>query len=131
MSSKLSAVEKKKASEILERTDRIAANIQDNHESWGMSFEAAKALVNEIDKVADDMEKHFFGDGSLNRRQVEVLKQAKVIQKDSDEGYMDTFNSPSAPHQTDADEGYMSAYKDDQSQAVDTGKSTSGRALAP
>ena len=45
---------------------------------------------------------------------------------------MDTFNAPMAPIQTDADENqYMSLFKDDQSQAVETGKSTTGRPLAP
>ena len=72
------------------------------------------------------------GADSLFKRQIHVLKEAKVVQKDADEGYMDTFNAPMAPIQTDADENsYMSLFKDDQSQAVETGKSTSGRPLAP
>jgi hypothetical protein len=131
MSTKLSAEQVKTANELLGRLDKIAAAIQANHESWGMPMAAAKPLVNDIDKVADELEKLAFGTDSLGRRQVEVLKQAKVIQKDSDEKYMDTFNAPMAPHQTDADEPYMAAYKDDQSQAVQVGKSTTGRPLAP
>lgn len=131
MSTKLSEEQVKTASSILGRLDRIAASIQANHEAWGMTQQQAKPVVNELDKLADDLEKHFFGESSLQRRQVEVLKQAKVIQKDSDESYMETFNSPMAPIQTDADEPYMAAYKDDQSQAVQTGKSTTGRPLAP
>lgn len=131
MSTKLSAEQSKQASELLGRLDKLAADIQANHESWGMSLEDAKPLVNGLDKLADDLEQRFFGAASLQRRQVEILKQAKVIQKDSDESYMDTFNSPMKPHQTDGDEPYMSAYADDQSQAVQTGKSTSGRPLAP
>lgn len=131
MSTKLSAEQSKVASELLGRLDRIVTQVQAKYASWGMKMPEAKALVNGLDKLADDLEAHFFGPTSLQRRQIEVLKQAKVIQKDSDEKYMDTFNSPMAPHQTDADEPYMAAYKDDQSQAVQTGKSTTGRPLAP
>jgi hypothetical protein len=120
------------ASKVLSRLDRIAQVIQDNHEKWGMNFDAARAVVNEIDKVADEVELHAYGPDSLFKRQVHVLRQAKVLTKDSDEGYMDTFNAPMAPIQTDADENqYMSLFKDDQSQAVEAGKSTTGRPLAP
>lgn len=131
MSTKLSADQAKKASEFLERVDKIAQEIQANHASWGMSLDEARPLVNGLDKLADDLESRFFGAASLQRRQIEVLKVAKVIQQDSDESYMKTFNSPMAPHQTDGDEPYMSAYADDQSQAVQVGKSETGRALAP
>ena len=120
------------ASKVLSRLDRIAQVVQDNHEKWGMNFEAARAVVNEIDKVADEVELQAYGPEHMFKRQVHVLRQAKVLQKDSDEGYMDTFNAPTAPIQTDADENeYMSLFKDDQSQAVETGKSTTGRPLAP
>lgn len=131
MSMKLSSEQSKAASDLLGRLDRIAAEVQKRYASWGMKMPEAKALVNGLDKLADDLESHFFGGDSLLRRQVELLKHAKVIQKDADEPYMDTFNAPMAPLQTDADEPYMAAYKDDQSQAVQTGKSTTGRPLAP
>jgi len=120
------------ASKVLSRLDRIAQVVQDNHEKWGMNFEAARAVVNEIDKVADEVEKLAYGEEHMFKRQVHVLREAKVLQKDTDEGYMNTFDAPMAPIQTDADENeYMSLFKDDQSQAVETGKSTSGRPLAP
>lgn len=120
------------ASKILARLDRVAQVIQDNHEKWGMNFEAAKAVVNEIDKVADRVELNAYGADHMLKRQVHVLRQAKVLQEDADEGYMDTFNAPTAPIQTDADESeYMSLFKDDQTEAVATGKSTTGRPLAP
>lgn len=128
---KISKEQSDRASALLGRLDRIALEIQKNHEGWGLSREAARPLVNHLDKVADEIEASVFGPESLLRRQTEVLKAAKVIQRDGDEGYMDTFNAPMAPHQTDADEPYMSAYRDDQSSAVQTGKSTTGRPLAP
>lgn len=120
------------ASKVLTRLDRIAQVIQENHDKWGMNFEAAKAVVNEIDKVADEVELNAYGADHMLKRQVHVLRQAKVIQEDEGEGYMDTFNAPTAPIQTDADENeYMSLFKDDQTIAVESGKSTTGRPLAP
>ena len=113
------------ANDILSRIDRVAKLIQDKSATWGVPFPEAKAIVNDLDKVADTIEVASFGEESFVRR------QAEVIQRDSDESYMDTFNAPMAPKQTDADEPYMAAYKDDQSTAVNDGKSTTGRPLAP
>jgi hypothetical protein len=124
---------KEEASKVLSRLDHMAGTIQDKHEAWGMPFVVAKELVNSIDKLADDIEASSMGPESLLKRQVHTLaKEGKVVQKDSDEGYMDTFNAPTAPIQNDADENaYMSLFKDDQTIAVETGKSTTGRPLAP
>ena len=123
--------DKKQADATLARLDKLAATIQAKHADWGMPFEQAREIVNAIDKTADEIETAAFGKDSLQRRQVEILRQAKVIQQDADEGYMGTFNAPSAPHQVDADEPYMSLYRDDQSTAVNEGKSSVGRPLAP
>lgn len=131
MATKLSAEQSKAASEILGRLDKVAGDIQSNFEAWGMPFEAAKSLVNHLDHVADDFEKTVFGSESLQKRQVEVLKTAQVIQRDPDEGYMDTFQSEHGVVQAEADEPYMTAYRDDQSSAVRHGQSTTGRPLAP
>jgi hypothetical protein len=129
---KLSKEQAEKASAALTRLDRVAASIQENHEAWGMSLQAAKSVVNYLDKVADEIEIATFGEESLARRQAHVMaKNAKVIQQDKDESYMATFSNPMEPHQTESDEPYMSAYGDDQSSAVASGKSTSGRPLAP
>lgn len=115
----------KDADAILTRLDKMAAHIEANHESWGMPFETAKAIVNDIDTVADAIESSTFGKESFQKR------QAEVIQKESDEPYMATFSNPMKPHQTESDEPYMRAYSDDQSSAVHHGKSTTGRPLAP
>jgi hypothetical protein len=120
---------KSDANTILARLDRVAAAIQENHAKWGMGFDVAKELVNDLDKTADEIEKASFGEESLMTRQVEVLKQAKVLQQDKDEKYMGTYNAPSAVHQSDRDEKYMSLYDDDQTQAVVSGKSSVGRPL--
>lgn len=118
-------MDKKAANNVLGRLDKLAGHIQENHEKLGLSFDDAKAIVNELDKTADEVETVVFGEESLLRR------QAEVIQRDSDEPYMDTFNSPTAPVQTDADEPYMDAFQDDESTAVDDGKDEAGRALNP
>ena len=111
--------------------DRLAATVQEKHESWGMKFAAAKDLVLALDKYADELEKAAYGDTSLTLRQAEVLKTAEVIQRDSDEKYMDTFKSPTKPIQTEADEPYMRAYADDDTSGVHHGKAENGRPLAP
>lgn len=120
------------ADRILARLDRIAATVQAKYAAWGMPFEAAKEIVNALDKTADDVEVSAFGASSLARRQAEIMgKSAKVVQRDADEKYMDHFKNPMEPVQVEADEKYMAAYKDDQSSAVGTGESMTGRKLAP
>lgn len=113
------------AEQVLSRIDRLASHIQTNHKTWGMPFEAAKAIVNELDKTADEIEIASFGKESFEKR------RAEVIQKESDEPYMSAFENPMKPIQTESDEPYMKAYKDDQSSAVSHGKTTTGRPLAP
>lgn len=137
--------------EMLGRLDKVASDIQANAQSWGIPFERARAIVNALDKTADTLEKVAFGSDSLRRRQAEMAfedrglakfardavgsfdyaKAAAVLQRDSDEPYMDTFKNPMAPHETDADEPYMSAYSDDQSSALDEGVSEDGEELTP
>jgi hypothetical protein len=109
----------------LSRLDKLAHTIQANHESWGMPFEVAKEIVNDLDRTADEIEIAAFGKESF------VKRQAEVIMREPDEPYMQTFENPMQPHQTDADEPYMSAYSDDQSSAVNHGKAENGRPLAP
>lgn len=125
----LSAEQKKAADAVLARLDKVAQDIMTHHESWGLSLEAAKPLVNHLDKIADSLEADLFGPESLLKRQVELMKTAALLQHDSDEPYMQTFANPMSPHQTDSDEPYMQAYGDDDSSAVRGGKTTTGRPL--
>lgn len=122
---KISAEQKTAANIALNRLDRIAQTVQAKHEAWGMPFEEAKAIVNALDRTADEIEIATFGKESFERRRAEVL------QREQDEPYMDTFENPQAPIQTDADEPYMQAYADDQSSDVIHGVSETGRPLAP
>jgi len=128
---KLSAKDSKRVSEILGRLDKAAGMIQDKAAEWGMPFDEAKEVVNTLDLAADNLEQMSFGEESLQRRQIEVLasvKEAEVIQRDSDEPYMSTFET-GAVIQQDADEPYMSAYRDDDTSGVNHGTSTTGRPL--
>jgi len=129
MTTKLSAEQSKQASDILTHLDNLALAVKAKFASWGMTQEDAKKVVNGLDSVADNFERATFGEESLQKRQAEIC--AAVIQRDSDEPYMDTFQNPHQPVQTDADEPYMGAYGDDQSSAVDTGKEENGEALVP
>ena len=125
------------ANRILGRLDRMASHVQENYEGWGMPFEAARDIVNALDATADEIESVAFGPESLAVRQEEVVvastrgKQAQVIQQDSDEKYMTAFDNPMDPVEVESDEPYMKAYSDDQSSAVRSGKSSTGRPLAP
>jgi len=118
------------ADRILARLDKLASTIQAQHEQWGIPFEAAKSMVNDLDKTADEIEVVAFGERSLHERQAELVT-AKVVQRESDEPYMDTFQNPQSPHQVESDEPYMSAYQSDDSSEVIRGRSESGRRLAP
>lgn len=150
---RLSSEQKAAANNVLGHLDSLAKDIQKNHETWGLSFKAAKKLVNHLDKIADKTESLLFGAESLLSRQAELAvasdsfkrealndglvtratlsKAAKVLQRDADEPYMDTFKNPMSPHETDSDEPYMAAYGDDQSSAVVEGEDDTGRELAP
>jgi hypothetical protein len=150
---RLSSEQKGAANQILGQLDALSQSITSHRQKWGMSFEAAKKLVNHLDRIADSTEALVFGQDSLRNRQAEVAllddglradlldnglvtasqmsKAAKVLQRDSDEPYMDTFKNPMSPIETDSDEPYMSAYGDDQSSAVNDGEDDTGRELAP
>ena len=150
---RLSSEQKTSANQILASFDQLAQSIQENYQKWGMAPEVAKKLVNHLDRTADDAETFFFGENSLQTRQAEIAlaspdfrrdavasglmrpaqiaKAARVIQRESDEPYMDTFKNPMSPIDTNSDEPYMSAYGDDQSSAVVDGEDDTGRDLAP
>lgn len=131
MSSKITTTPEK-INAVLARLDRMASIVQENHEKWGMKFAAAKDLTNEIDKIADTLELATYGEDSLLNRQASVMKIAEVLESDSDESYMNAFESTTEPHQIDADEaGYMNLFKDDQSSALLHGKTVAGKALLP
>jgi hypothetical protein len=125
-----------KADSLLGRLDHLAATIQDKYAAWGIPLRVAKTLVNAVDQVADELETSVYGEESLESRKEEVAKEAssrkaQVIQRETDEPYMDTFKNPMQPHQVNTDEKYMDLYKDDQSSGVGHGETTTRRKLVP
>lgn len=118
-------IAKSEAELILARLDKLAGYIQKNASAWGIPFDDAKGMVNDLDRTADEIETAAFGVESFQTR------QAEVIQKESDEPYMATFENPQSPHQVEADEPYMSAYSSDDSSGVNHGKSENGKPLTP
>lgn len=104
--------------------DTIARHIEENGNRIGLRAASAASAVKSLDMIADALESELFGPANL------AARKAKVLQKDSDESYVATFDAPMAPHQVDGDEPYMGAFSDDQSAAVQQGKSSTGRPLA-
>jgi hypothetical protein len=121
------------ANTLLSRLDKAAGTIQANYDKWGMDFETAKALVQDLDKTADEIEIAAFGKESFTRR------QAEVIRREPDEPYMKTFEVNPSPVQIEADEPYMKLYdlgdpmrgREDQSSNMLHGISTTDRPLTP
>jgi hypothetical protein len=121
------------ANDILTRLDKVAGVIQANYDKWGMDFETARSLVQDLDKTADEIEIASFGKESFQRR------QAEVVRREPDEPYMDTFKVNPEPVQIEADEPYMKLYdlgdpmrgRPDQSSNMLHGISTTDRPLTP
>jgi len=61
----------------------------------------ASSLIRAIDGFADRFEVAAFGKDNLQRR------MAKVLKRDPDEKYMETFENVNKPLKTDADEEFM------------------------
>jgi hypothetical protein len=66
----------------------------------------ASHLAHDIDAFSDKFEVAVYGKENLQRRASRLI-QAKVVQRDSDEKYMETFENTVKPITTDADEKYM------------------------
>jgi len=99
----------------LTKLDRVANTLERLASDGKIDKEWAAKSIHSIDSYADKLQVAAFGPDSLKRH------QAKVIKKDSDEPYMDTFDNPVKPIQTDADESYMHKVdKSFNSDAIDT-----------
>lgn len=89
------------ANKILTNLEHSATEIEKLASEKHLDAKIATDLVSKIDDFADKFEIAFFGEESFKRR------QAKVIQRDKDEPYMDTFDNPNKVIQSDKDEPYM------------------------
>lgn len=97
-------IEKQVANRVLANLDETANKIEALAKSGKMDPRLAAALTKDIDSFADKFQVAAFGPDSLKRH---AQKVAKVLQKDSDEKYMDTFDNPNKVLQSDSDEPYM------------------------
>lgn len=103
------------ANQILSDLDNTANQIEGLAAKGLITRKAAETIVQKIDGFADKFQVAAFGPDNLRNH------QAKVLKRDTDEKFMDTFNSPSKPHQTDADETFMhKVEKSFNSDAIDT-----------
>lgn len=93
--------------------NKVLANLDDTATRIGalvkegkMDARLASSIVRDIDAFADKFEIAAFGQESFNARRAK-MRQAKVIEHDPDEKYMETFQNTVKPLETDPDEGYM------------------------
>jgi hypothetical protein len=93
------------ANHVLKTLESTATELEGLLEKRGnLSREAAAALskaVNNIDAFSDKFEAWAYGEESFKKR------QAKVLEQDSDEPYMKTFENPQKVIDGDPDESYM------------------------
>jgi len=92
------------ANQILSTLDETANKIDELTKSGKLDQKMASEVINNIDSFSDKFQVYAFGPGSLTRHK---LKVAEVLQKDSDEKYMDSFDNIQKVIQSDADEKYM------------------------
>lgn len=97
-------IEKKLANKVLSTLDEAAEKLETLAKAGKIDARLASSLIGEVDAFADKFEAAAFGAKNLESRKA---KLAKVLQKDKDEPYMDTFDNPIKPVQTDSDEEYM------------------------
>lgn len=95
------AMDKKTANQVLQTLDDTATRLQNLKVAGKIDAKTADGLIREIDTFADKVQVATFGKASFQRF------VSKVIQKDSDEKFMDTFDNPNKVIQSDSDEPYM------------------------
>lgn len=93
--------DKNQAEQILDTLDRTATQIDALAKSGKLDPRVAAALTKELDSFSDRYHIAAFGEEHFRAH------QAKVLKRDSDEPYMDTFNNVQKPVKTDSDEPYM------------------------
>lgn len=94
-------IDKTVANKILTNLDAAAGRIEDLAKAGKIDPRLASSLLREIDGFADRFEIAAFGIDSFKRR------VSKVIKRDPDEMYMDTFENTVKPLKTDEDEEFM------------------------
>ena len=94
-------IEKTTANRILSNLDTAAQRLEGLAKSGKIDPRLASSLIRDIDGFADRFEVAAFGKGNLQRR------MAKVLKRDPDEKYMETFENVNKPLKTEPDEEFM------------------------
>ena len=94
-------MDKRIASQVLSTLDSTAKEVEELLAGGHVNSEEAGKLLHNIDSFADRLQIAAYGKASFR------AFQAKVLERDSDEPWMDTFNNVQEPIQTDPDEPYM------------------------
>lgn len=97
----MKVMEKHLANRILTNLEHAATQIEKLAADKKIDVRLASQLAMKIDDFSDKFEVAVFGEESFRAR------QARVIQRDKDEPYMDTFDNPNKVIQCDKDEPYM------------------------
>lgn len=98
------AIDKQLASKMLARTDRTAAELEKLKTEGKIDPRLASKLVHDLDVFADNLQKLAFGEDGLAAWQAKV---SKVLKRDSDEKFMETFQNPQKVLESESDEPYM------------------------
>lgn len=97
-------MKKEIANKMLATLDDTAVQIETLAKSGKIDPKVASKIVRDIDSFADKFQVAAFGEQSLSNWKQKV---SKVLKKDSDEKYMDSFENPIKTIKTDQDEEYM------------------------
>lgn len=94
------SIPKTVANKVLTNLDTAASKLEELVKS-GKADPKLASVIREIDSFADRFQKAAFGEQSFKSH------QAKVLKRDSDEKFMDTFDNPNKVLQADPDEPFM------------------------
>lgn len=94
-------IQKQIANQVLSGLDRTANRLDSLAKAGKIDPQIVASITGDIDTFADKFQIAAFGMAKFRAH------QARVIKRDSDEPYMDTFENPNKVIQSDADEPYM------------------------
>ncbi len=94
-------MEKQTAGRILSKLESTASDLEKLAKSGRVDPNLANKIVYDIDSFSDKFEAAIFGKKSLQ------IRKAKLIMREPDEPYMDTFSNPNKFIYGDEDEPYM------------------------
>jgi len=109
---------RKQAQALTRRLDKISNHVESRYAEIGLSEKEAYNFCLYLDQTSDLLERSSEDHGDEQEDEDEEV-DAATLQRDMDEQYMDTFDSPHQPHQMDADEPYMRQFENDPSQIMD------------